>query len=183
MAGKGKRGQPRARQGPPECSESPPMSSSAMGILEQEPDGDGIVTGKDCSSQRGLPTYASLVDLDEATTLEFIPAPNINGVICANLEAEDIGVEVIYFQNAVLCCVLGADPPFVNEYTIHKVVLIKKGPYLVGFTNYQHTLQGFYHFDYKAFIVKPWTPKIEINTKAITSLPILVQFPELDIKY
>ena len=49
-------------------------------------------------------------------------------------------------QNTLFCCVLGAILPFVviegfirriwKEYIIDRVVLIKKGLYLVRFTNY-----------------------------------------------
>ena len=143
------------------------------------------------------PTYASLVNPDEGTALEFIPVADINGVKCAKVELEDIEEEVNYWQNAVICCVLGANPPisvmegFVKriwrEFPINKVLLVKKGLYLIRFEDYQDTLkviqQGFYLFDQKPFIVKPWTPEMEINTEAISSLPIWVRFPELDIKY
>ena len=63
--------------------------------------------------------------------------------------------------------------------------LIKKGLYLVRFMDYQDvvavTQKGL--FDDKPFIVKAWTPKMEINTDAIASLPIWLQFRELDIKF
>ena len=143
------------------------------------------------------PSYASLVDPDDGTALEFFPVSEINGVKCAKVELTDIEEEVNYWKNAVLCCVLGANPPvtvikgFVksiwNGYAINKVLLVKKGIYIVRFEDYQDALtviqKGFYLFDQKPFIVKPWTPEMEINIEAITSLPIWVRFPQLDIKY
>ncbi|KAJ8436750.1 hypothetical protein Cgig2_009724 [Carnegiea gigantea] len=42
------------------------------------------------NSARVLPTFASLVDPNEGTALEFIPAIEINGTKCAQLYAEDI---------------------------------------------------------------------------------------------
>ncbi|KAJ8424909.1 hypothetical protein Cgig2_001552 [Carnegiea gigantea] len=143
------------------------------------------------------PTYASLVDPNEGTALEFIPAADINGVKCAKVDFEDIEEEVNYWHNAVLCCILGANPPLAviegyvkriwKDYAINKVLLVKKGFYLVRFEDYQDTLQviqkGFFTFDQKPFIVKPWSPKMNINTESISSLPIWVHFPELDIKY
>jgi len=51
-----------------------------------------------------------LVDPNEGTALEFIPATEINGTKCVQLNAEDIEDEVVNWQNAVLCCVLGAKP-------------------------------------------------------------------------
>ncbi|KAJ8423908.1 hypothetical protein Cgig2_003671 [Carnegiea gigantea] len=43
--------------------------------------------------------------------------------------------------------------------------------------------RGLCYLDGKLFIVKVWDAKMNINTEDITSLPILVQFPDLDIKY
>ncbi|KAJ8419834.1 hypothetical protein Cgig2_030511 [Carnegiea gigantea] len=83
-----------------------------MHMSTAHPKRDGRVKGRDGSSVRNWPTYAALVDLDEGTALEFTPAPHINGVVCAKLEAEDIEEEVSYWQNVVLCCVLGANPPY-----------------------------------------------------------------------
>jgi len=65
--------------------------------------------------------------------------------------------------------------------------MIKKGLYLVRFEEHQAattvTQKGVYYFDQKPFIVKAWSPELEINTDTITSLPIWIQLPELDIKY
>ncbi|KAJ8419756.1 hypothetical protein Cgig2_022413 [Carnegiea gigantea] len=43
--------------------------------------------------------------------------------------------------------------------------------------------KGIYYFNQKPFIVKAWNEHLEINTSSINSLPIWVQFPELDVKY
>jgi len=73
----------------------------------------------------------------------------------------------------VICYVLEANPPFEvidgyvrriwKAYAIDKVVLVKRGLYLVRFVNYQDaptmTQKGLYHFDHKTFIVKAWTRK------------------------
>ena len=109
------------------------------------------MTYEDDSPGRPKPSYAALVNSDEGTTLEFMPASCINGVVCAKLEAEDIEDEIFYWQNAVLCCVLGANPPhgviegFVRriwrDRSIDKVAVIKKGLYLVRFTKYHDALQ------------------------------------------
>jgi len=99
------------------------------------------------------------------------------------VDVKDIEEEITYWHNAVICCVQGANPPisiiegFVKrmwmDYAINKVVLVKKGLYLVRFEDYQDTLKviqrGFYLFDQKPFIMKPWTPEMEINTEAVAS--------------
>jgi len=38
-------------------------------------------------------------------------------------------------------------------------------------------------FGNETFMAKPWTLEMQINIEAITSLPIWVQFLELDIEY
>ena len=138
-----------------------------------------------------------MVDLDEGTTLDFIPAPKINGIKWAKLAQEDIEEEVNYWKNTVICCVLGANPPYEvlagyvkriwKEYAIDKILLIKKVLYVVRFPELQDALtvaqRGIYHFDDKPFIIKAWNLELEINIDAISSLPIWIQLPELDIKY
>jgi len=52
------------------------------------------------------PSYASMVDLSEGTTLKYVSKPVVNRVKCAKLDAEDIIEEVKYWQNAIVCCVL-----------------------------------------------------------------------------
>ncbi|KAJ8436063.1 hypothetical protein Cgig2_000359 [Carnegiea gigantea] len=110
---------------------------------------------------------------------------------------EDIEEDVNYWKSAVICCVLGANPPYdvlaryVNriwkDYAIDKILLIKRGLYLVRFTSLQDAMtvaqRGIYHFDHKPFIVKAWNPELEINVDPIASLPMWIQLPELDIKY
>ena len=61
---------------------------------------------------RVFPSYAAMMDPDEGTVLEFIPASAINGTMCVKLAEEDVAGEIDYWQNAVICCVLGANPPY-----------------------------------------------------------------------
>ena len=192
-------GRPKAQPVPPESSSTP---TSPIDIPEGQIS-DTLLHSSHSMAQNRInetmarPTFASLVDPDEGTALAYIPVSEINGIKCAKVKLEDIGEEVNYCHNAVICCVPGANPPITvmdgfvrrmwKDYTINKVLLVKKGLYLIRFEDYQDTLKviqrGFYLFDQKPFIVKPWTPEMEINTEAITSLPIWVRFPELDIKY
>jgi len=93
--------------------------------------------------------------------------------------------------------ILGANPPYEviagfvhriwGEFAIDKVLMVRRGLYLVRFEDYQAAVKvaqkGVYYFDQKPFIVRAWTPEMDINTDAITSLPIWVQLPNLDINY
>ena len=108
----------------------------------------------------------------------------------------EIEGEVAYWQNAVICYVLGANPSneviagverIWSDFTIDKVLLIKKDLYLVRFNKRQAAMtvaqKGVYYFDQKPFTIKAWTPKMAMNINVITSLPLWIQLPELDIKY
>ena len=99
---------------------------------------------------------------------------------------KDIADEVIYWQDVVVCCILGVYPPFEviegyvrciwKDFPIDKVMMIKRGLYLVRFVEQQDavtvTQKGFHRFDHKLFIVKAWTPELEINIDPISSLPM-----------
>jgi len=65
--------------------------------------------------------------------------------------------------------------------------MVKRGLFLVRFENMQDKQaverKGIYYFDKKPFIVKSWNPEMDLHTESIKSLPLWVQFPELDIKY
>ena len=92
-----------------------------------------------------LSSYASVVDLEEGTDLKYIATHTINRVRCATLEKEDVAVEIEYWQQPVLCSVLGANPPFKvmqglikriwAPLDIDKIIYVRKGVFLVWFDN------------------------------------------------
>ena len=122
----------------------------------------------ECSSgksQCNVPqfSFAQLVDPNEGTELEFIPAQIINGTKCTQLEKSDVVDEIQYWQSAVLCTVLGANPPFEvmkgffkciwAAYAIDKILFVRKGVFMVRFVHLHDKLavekRGFYFFDSK----------------------------------
>ena len=90
-------------------------------------------------------SYAAMVDPDEGTSLNFILSSMVNGVKCAKIEPHDVQSEIDYWKSAVLCSVIGANPPleiiegFVRRIwqtcEIDKVCFVRKGVYLVRFQN------------------------------------------------
>ncbi|KAJ8423185.1 LOW QUALITY PROTEIN: hypothetical protein Cgig2_026633 [Carnegiea gigantea] len=142
------------------------------------------------SNQQVTPqsSYASLVDPEEGSELKFIPTYVVNGVQCAKREKKDVAAEIDYWQQAILCLVLGANPPFEviqgfikriwAKLAIDKTILVRKGAFLVRFGNIGE--KGVYYFDSKPFIVKGWNPEMDMQTESIISLPLWVQLPALD---
>ena len=97
----------------------------------------------------------------------------------------------------MICGLVGSNPPIeVIEGYVHriwatkdidKVVQARRVVYLVRFNNLQDKLEvlkrGVYFFDRKPFIVKAWNEGLNLDIHSLQSLPIWVQFPELDLKY
>ncbi|KAJ8430872.1 hypothetical protein Cgig2_011335 [Carnegiea gigantea] len=112
------------------------------------------------------------VDLAEGTALKYIPTVEINRQKCVKIEKNDILLEEFVH------CI------WANK-SIDKVVLTRKGLFLVRFTNIQDKLdviqRGVYFFDKKPFIVEVWNGNLSLDTSSLQSLPIWVQFLELDI--
>ena len=119
-------------------------------------------------SHQNPSTYASLVDPEEGTALKYMPMEEVNGRRCAKIEEDDIQTEIKYWKNAVLFGVMGSNPPFdVIDGFVHriwksmdidKVIIVRKGVFLVRFTNLLDKMtvlhRGLYFFDMKPFIVK-----------------------------
>ncbi|KAJ8420572.1 hypothetical protein Cgig2_025919 [Carnegiea gigantea] len=132
-------------------------------------------------------SYASLVDPEEGTELKFVSTEIIDGKQIAKIERED---------NAVLCYVLGANPPYEimqgfikriwRAFEIDKILQIRKGVFLVRFGSLQDKLtvekRGVYYFDGKPLVVKGSNPQMDLQTENIKSLPIWVHYEWKPIK-
>ncbi|KAJ8427211.1 hypothetical protein Cgig2_015423 [Carnegiea gigantea] len=74
-----------------------------------------------------------------------------------------------------------------TKFEIDKILLVKKGLFLVRFAQLQDKIavenKGIYYFDKKPFLVKGWDQEMDLHTESIKSLPLWVQFSDLDIKY
>ena len=72
-------------------------------------------------------------------------------------------------------------------YDIDKILQVRRGLFLVRFQNKddrdQVIKKGIYHFDSKPFWVKAWNPNPNLCTEILTSLPIWIRLPDLDLKY
>ncbi|KAJ8433605.1 hypothetical protein Cgig2_016535 [Carnegiea gigantea] len=86
---------------------------------------------------------------------------------------EGMDVEVEYWESTVACYVLGASLPLSVLTGFIKIIrhemLIDR---IVMLTNDRVLLQGFYQFDKKRFIVKPWHK--DLQKEKIESVPVWI---------
>ena len=72
-----------------------------------------------------------------------------------------------------------------RKFNVDKVAVISKGVYRVQFNAMDSrisVLQGYYFFDSKPVIMKPWHPDLALDKESSQSLPIWVQL-KLGLKY
>ncbi|XP_062073479.1 uncharacterized protein LOC133777758 [Humulus lupulus] len=130
--------------------------------------------------------------------LEFDPITDSSRVKDrVKINLEDIEEEVSYWNSALVCYVLGANPPIkVMEGFFHriwrdsgvdKVSLLAHGVFVVRF----HTIEdrdkvikgGYVFFDKKPLIMKPWNSKENFCRETLSVLPVWIQLSNLDMKY
>ncbi|XP_074267042.1 uncharacterized protein LOC141590344 [Silene latifolia] len=111
--------------------------------------------------------------------------------------AEDTKEEVEYWNQAVYCFVLGANPPwnvlhgYIHriwaKYGIDKVSFLPNGVFLVRFkTNKDKdaVLQAGYHmFDNKPLIVRSWTEESEITKEEVKVVPAWIRICDLPLRF
>ncbi|KAJ8424009.1 hypothetical protein Cgig2_032393 [Carnegiea gigantea] len=123
----------------------------------------------------------------EEGELPFAIPTEFNGVKCAKIDKTYFLSEVEYWSMALICGVIGSNPPVEANKSIVKIVQVREGVFLVQFTNMQDKLEviqrGVYFFNKKPFIVEAWNESLSLDTSWLQSLPLWVQFLKLDITY
>ncbi|RAL47695.1 hypothetical protein DM860_012320 [Cuscuta australis] len=169
------------------------------GGAELEPDSqDKEKSGKATGKQKQL-SYAEVVEgvATSQVNLSFIPADVVNGQLVATLTVDDVIEGCGEWDKALLCCVLGANPPvdvikgFVNriwrEYRIEDVSFLKEGQYIVHFQMEEDrdevAKRSYYFFDNKPMYVRKWSPDCKVNVNELKDVPIWIQFPNLNMRY
>ena len=113
------------------------------------------------------------------------------------IDMEDIIDEIHFWESAVVCFVIEANPPLhiIDGYArrirkdlaIDKIGMVEKGVFLIRFHSQQDRISACEMngilFDKKPFIVKPWTPSMSYSKYNLSSLPIWVKFPGFDDRY
>ncbi|KAL9246158.1 hypothetical protein vseg_019730 [Gypsophila vaccaria] len=113
------------------------------------------------------------------------------------LTTEDTEPEVMYWKTAIVCYILGANPPpviisgFVNriwkKYGYDKLSFLPNGLFLVHFPTedaQQQVLQGGFHlFDNKPLIIQPWSSDLELIKAPVTRVPVWIRLYKVNLKY
>lgn len=120
-----------------------------------------------------------------------------NQSVSIKIDYEDIKDEIEYWENAVVCYVVGANPPFPvmegflrriwGKFGIDKIGAVGKGFFLVRLNTKEQRDAilngGFQFFDKKPMIVKAWHQDLNLQKENMKRLPIWIQLPQLDLKY
>ncbi|KAJ8431726.1 hypothetical protein Cgig2_013425 [Carnegiea gigantea] len=186
-------------------SSTPRSNNQASKLTEHDSDNNGLAKnlvinetiteteGEDTRGQNQLEiihpqpdlarvsTFTSLLDPDGGMRLDFVQATEIEGMKYAKITKQDVDSEIEYWAT------VGFIRRMWKIHTITKIAMVRKGLFIVRFDNERDKLQvtqrGIYFFDNKLMVVKPWNEAMKLNVQNIQSLPLWVQFPELDIKY
>ncbi|XP_056695788.1 uncharacterized protein [Spinacia oleracea] len=143
----------------------------------------------------------TVIDNDVVNNVESMDVNDVDPIIetesnnPVEIELEDIQEEVEFWMSAVVCYVVGANPPinvmegFIRRIWKHlnvdKVVMVKRGVFIVRFLTMDSrdkVLDGHYFFDNKPLIMKPWNSDMDMDKEEVKSVPIWVQL-KLGFKY
>ncbi|XP_074305749.1 uncharacterized protein LOC141640971 [Silene latifolia] len=111
--------------------------------------------------------------------------------------SDDTKDEISYLNNAVVCFVLGANPPWDvlhgyihriwGKYGIDKVSFLPNGVFLVRLkeTKGKETVltAGYHMFDNKHLIVRPWKEDIELTKEDVKVVPAWIRLHELPLRF
>ncbi|KAL2930391.1 ABC transporter B family member 6, partial [Bienertia sinuspersici] len=99
------------------------------------------------------------------------------------IDMDDIEDEITYWSSAMICFVLGANPPLPVMSGFCNRIWVKKGLDKVSMVGRGLTNRGSAIFDYKPLIIKQWSPDIELHKENVKTVPIWIRMPNLDLKY
>ncbi|XP_074290657.1 uncharacterized protein LOC141617369 [Silene latifolia] len=113
------------------------------------------------------------------------------------IEQEDVEEEIEYWNQAVVCYILGANPPseviegFIRriwtKFNIDKISFMPNGVFLVRFKSVEMKDKvlnsGYYMFDNKPMIVKSWTRDLEMRKEEVSSVPAWIRMHNLPLKF
>ncbi|KAM6582514.1 hypothetical protein CsatB_009516 [Cannabis sativa] len=131
-----------------------------------------------------------------STKLNFTEPIKVGDQIVAKLDLEEIEVEASFWKNAIVCFVLGANPPFKvfegflkriwGNLGIEQVVRMNSGGTLVRFrdeaTRDLILEAGVIHFDKKPVVLRPWSTDLD-SLRMVSSVPVWIRLNGLGLQY
>lgn len=115
---------------------------------------------------------------------------------CVKITEEDVEEEITFWNSAIVCYVLGANPPmniiegFFRRVWAGKVDRVgspRHGIFIVRFNSVEirdDVLQkGVVFFNKRPVIMKPWDAEVSLTKSDIRSVPIWIQLENLELKY
>ncbi|XP_074305233.1 uncharacterized protein LOC141640282 [Silene latifolia] len=113
------------------------------------------------------------------------------------ITAEEVQPEIEYWSTAVVCYVLGGNPPWARlsgfitnlwgKYKFDKVSFPPNGAFLVHFPTLECRnlvlKQGFPMFENKPLVVKPWTDTTSMAKERVKSVPVWIRLCGLGLKF
>ncbi|XP_074318079.1 uncharacterized protein LOC141654864 [Silene latifolia] len=123
--------------------------------------------------------------------------PEIGTEEMLQLEQGDVEEEIEYWKQAVVCFILGANPPWEvvegfirriwTRYNIDKISFMPNGIFLVRFKTMEMKekvlASGHYLFDNKPMIVKSWEWDLEMNKEGVKCVPAWIRLHKLPLKF
>ncbi|XP_062100689.1 uncharacterized protein LOC133806613 [Humulus lupulus] len=134
--------------------------------------------------------------LTPSTRLNFTEPLKVGDQIVACLDMEEVEIEASFWKNAIVCIVLGANPPFRvfegfvkrvwGNLGVDKIVRMHSGFTLVNFrdeaTQDLILETGVIHFDKKPVVLRPWTSDMD-SVRMVKSVPVWIRLNGLGLQY
>ncbi|XP_062114119.1 uncharacterized protein LOC133825149 [Humulus lupulus] len=134
--------------------------------------------------------------LTPSTRLNYTEPLKMGDQIVARLDMEEVETEASFWKNAIVCIVLGANPPFRvfegfvkriwGNLGVDKIVRMHSGFTLVNFkdeaTRDLILETGVIHFDKKPVVLRPWTPDMD-SVRMVRSVPVWIRLNGLGLQY
>ncbi|XP_062104336.1 uncharacterized protein LOC133815521 [Humulus lupulus] len=179
--------------GPSDCI----GTSVGDGLLEDVVEETTETAGKFQSQARDKwSQFRALLPNQGGAKLRFEEPIVQEGQRIAQVDLDEVQIESLFWSSAVVCQVLGANPPFAvfegfikriwGKLGIERIARLNNGFTLVNFrdevTRDLVLEAGVLHFDRKPVIVKPWSTDLD-TLKVVKSVPVWIRLPGLGLQY
>ncbi|KAL9241034.1 hypothetical protein vseg_015194 [Gypsophila vaccaria] len=167
-----------------------------LGIPELvlESDSEAVEGGEPEVPQKQSKEDQNRAENEKGTNESTNHVPELDNLL--QLEQEDVEEEIEYWKQAVVCFILGANPPWEviegfirriwTKFNIDKISFLPHGVFMVRFKTMEMKEKvlnsSHYLFDSKPLIFKEWTKDIEMKKTEILTVPTWVQFHQLPLK-